>query len=138
MPIQRVVIDTEDNSEEEDAEDGWEGIPEAVPQSIDHEEEYIDEDKYTTVTVEEVDISRDGIKKLQEADEETEKTREVPEEKVPITKPKRDPSKKLRDKDKKSKKKKRNFKYESPADRKVNRLKDRAKRSKAAKQRRGE
>lgn len=37
---------------------------------MDHEEEYVDEDKYTTVTVETVDIDRDGFKRRRETDEE--------------------------------------------------------------------
>lgn len=36
-------------------------MPEAPP--IDLEEEYIDEDKYTTVTVEAVNVDRDGLHK---------------------------------------------------------------------------
>lgn len=48
---------------EEDA-DEWAGIPDAPDLNIvDNEEEYIDEDRYTTVTVESVNISRDGLEK---------------------------------------------------------------------------
>lgn len=138
LPVQRVASHSEDESEAEGGENGWEGIPEAVPELVDHEEEYVDEDKYTTVTVEEVDISRDGIRKIQGADEDG---GEAPDTiKVPTlpAKPKKDSARKTRDKDKKIKKKKKTFRYESPAERKMNRLKVREKNSKAAKARRGE
>ncbi|CAK7199643.1 hypothetical protein SEUCBS139899_002326 [Sporothrix eucalyptigena] len=55
-----------DEEEEEDDEE-WGGIEDeapAVPEFVDHEEEYIDEDKYTTVTVEAVDVDRDGMHAL--------------------------------------------------------------------------
>jgi ribosomal RNA-processing protein 17 len=49
---------TGDESEE------WDGLPDRPNDDlIDHEEEYIDEDRYTTVTVESVTISRDGLEK---------------------------------------------------------------------------
>lgn len=54
----------QDTTEATDAattdEDGeWEGFAEPLP--VDYEAEYIDEDKYTTVTVEEMDPSREGF-----------------------------------------------------------------------------
>ncbi|CAK7274924.1 hypothetical protein SEPCBS57363_006413 [Sporothrix epigloea] len=57
------------DAEEEEEEDGqeWSGIEDDTPAAVefvDHEEEYIDEDKYTTVTVEAVDIDRDGMHAL--------------------------------------------------------------------------
>ena len=66
----RAIEDAESSSDEAEGEDGaWNGIEDAPVEPIDHEAEYIDEDKYTTVTVEEVDISRDGISKKGETDE---------------------------------------------------------------------
>ncbi|KAF2962993.1 hypothetical protein GQX73_g10588 [Xylaria multiplex] len=51
----------EEEEEGESSEDGaaeeWGGFRDAV----DHEEEYVDEDRYTTVTVESVSVSRDGL-----------------------------------------------------------------------------
>ncbi|KAM3456461.1 hypothetical protein MY3296_001740 [Beauveria thailandica] len=42
----------------------WDGFPDKPELDIvDHEEEYIDEDRYTTVTVETVSVSRDGLSK---------------------------------------------------------------------------
>lgn len=141
LPVQRVVTDSEGDKDEEDGNDGWEGIPDPVQNGVDHEEEYMDEDKYTTVTVEEVDVSRDGLKRLQggeEHEDEEEETTQTVGARMPASKSKRDPSKKVRDKDKRIKKKKKSFRYESPAERKMNRVKERARKSKAAKARRGE
>jgi ribosomal RNA-processing protein 17 len=61
-----------DGSPEEDSSDGWDGFPDQPNlELVDHEEEYIDEDRYTTVTVETVNVSRDGLEKpnLAEDDE---------------------------------------------------------------------
>lgn len=66
----------EEVTDEEEDEDEWAGIEDgddnenadkkkpAVPEFVDHEEEYIDEEKYTTVTVEAVDIDREGMHAL--------------------------------------------------------------------------
>ncbi len=58
----------------EDGSDGeWGGIPDgeiAEEPPLDREEEYIDEDRYTTVTIAAVNIDRDGIHKPGEGDEE--------------------------------------------------------------------
>ena len=69
------------NSADESGEaEEWNGIPDSVPISeitpmngatptkatapdIDYQDEYIDEDKYTTVTVEAVEVSREGLQK---------------------------------------------------------------------------
>ena len=48
----------------------WGGIEDAVP--VDCEEEYVDEDRFTTVTVEAVDVSRDGLCKVAKEDEDSE------------------------------------------------------------------
>jgi len=125
--------DSDDHGEEVAAE--WEGVEEAVPEPVDHEAEYVDEDKYTTVTVEEVDISRDGISRLRDSDDDQgEKEKEATNSQPAATK--KPPGKK--DKDKRPKKKKKAFRYESPADRKMNRLKEKAKKTKAARARRGD
>lgn len=130
----RVAAGAESSSDEAqgDNDAAWDGIADAPVEPIDHEAEYIDEDKYTTVTVEEVDISRDGISKIKADDEVAAVKEAVPK----INGTKKPPSNK--DKVKKVKKKKKAFRYESPADRKLNRAKERAKKSKAAQARRGE
>lgn len=56
---------------DESDDDMWGGIPddEESKEIVDHEEEYIDEDRYTTVTIEEVDISKlDGVQKKKDVD----------------------------------------------------------------------
>jgi len=133
------LVPIRDDSDASDVEaEEWNGIEEAEPEPIDHEAEYIDEDKYTTVTVEEVDISRDGMSKLRGSEDED----QGDEGRTPSgepTKPsdsKKPPAKK--DKDKRPKKKKKAFRYESPADRKMNRVKERARKTKAARARRGD
>ncbi|KAM3468929.1 hypothetical protein MY5147_007469 [Beauveria neobassiana] len=61
----------------------WDGFPDKPELDIvDHEEEYIDEDRYTTVTVETVSVSRDGLSKPElpvEDDESKQKEDEGPE-----------------------------------------------------------
>lgn len=70
--------EAETGSENGDEEE-WGGIKDPVPASalepVDHEEEYIDEDLYTTVKVEAVSVDRDGLhnKAELEADEESDK-----------------------------------------------------------------
>ncbi|KKZ65803.1 hypothetical protein EMCG_01188 [[Emmonsia] crescens] len=53
--------DDEEAQENNNMDEEWEGIPEPPP--VDYEAEYIDEDKYTTVTVEELDTSREGLRR---------------------------------------------------------------------------
>lgn len=76
---------------------------------LDHEEEYIDEDRYTTVTVESVMVSRDGLGKheTKEAQVDGEKTTGDEESAGKETKPMRP---------KKQRKKK--FRYETKLERK--------------------
>jgi ribosomal RNA-processing protein 17 len=130
-----------DNSDDGAAEGGdntWAGIDDESVEPIDHEAEYLDEDKYTTVTVEEVDISRDGISKTKvEGDDSPADTTAQPTTDG-LEASKKSSTKSGKDKLRKPKKKKKAFRYESPADRKLNRAKERAKKSKAAKARRGE
>ena len=54
-----------DPSEEEyeDQEEPWDGIKEDHDPLVDHEDEYMDEDRFTTVTVEAVDVSKHGLEK---------------------------------------------------------------------------
>lgn len=133
---------TEEDRDEEAGEtaDVFEGLEDPLP-VVDHEDEYIDEDKYTTVTVEEVDISRDGLSKVRKA------TDDGKDEQVRAGEPSKSDTK-LRpgvrkkaapDKDKSKRlKKKRNFRYESKVDRKTNYLKVKAKNAKAAKARKSD
>lgn len=115
----------------------WSGIPDPEPPPIDHEAEYIDEDKYTTVTVEAMDVTREGLFKAgqEEAGENEELDADVLEE--PASEKKRKWTKdKPKDAAHKTKKKKRNFRYESKAERKATRHKERSKNKKQARERR--
>ncbi|KAF8850530.1 hypothetical protein BDZ45DRAFT_192409 [Acephala macrosclerotiorum] len=96
-------------------EDVWNGIEDedGAPEPIDHEEEYIDEDKYTTVTVEAVDVSKEGLQKV--ADEESEASDTEPPQ---LVKTEKTPKKQWPKKERKKK-----FRYESKVERKVARAK---------------
>jgi ribosomal RNA-processing protein 17 len=97
----------------------WAGIQEEEPAEVevlDREEEYVDEDRWTTVTVEAVDISKEGLKKVREEDDED----EVPE----LVVEKQDGKEEKNKWPKKEKKKK--FRYESKAERKFTRGKQKA------------
>ena len=50
---------------EEDSEtEGWGGFEDKPePEIIDHEDEYMDEDRYTSVKVESVSVTRDGLER---------------------------------------------------------------------------
>lgn len=123
--------------EDEDAEE-WDGIEE--PPAVDYEAEYIDEDKYTTVTVEEMDASREGLRKAvqgsdsEEEEEKEEKDENASAEEAKSAKPAKKAKKPATDRPKKNKK--RSFRYESKQDRKVNAAKQRLSKSKKAKARR--
>jgi ribosomal RNA-processing protein 17 len=117
------ATDVEDSSESE-----FEGFPDPViPEEVNREEEYIDEDKYTTVTIESVGISKDGFEKPGEKKEVVEGpkkekrvwTKEKPKSARPTVKKKK-------------------FRYESPADRKAARQKIGAKNRAAAAARKGD
>jgi ribosomal RNA-processing protein 17 len=57
--LRNAIGPVEDQDEDGDG-DEWEGIGE-MPEEIRREDEYVDEDKYTTVTVETVDVTRNGF-----------------------------------------------------------------------------
>jgi len=125
--------DTKDVVEEE-----WAGFEEAP--KVDGTDEYVDEDKYTTVTIQEMGDpdewdDSDGERKAAaakataaaengETGPEAKKKRVWTKERPTNTKPK--------------KKKKKKFTYESKAERQKTRSKQKAKNSEAAKKRRGE
>ncbi len=108
----------------------WDGVAEAP--EVDHEAEYIDEDRYTTVTVEAMDLSKEGLHRAMEEEErgigglknedaqpETNgSAKEAPDK---VRKGKRIWTKETPDGRKKKKKK---FRYESKAERKVTRYKE--------------
>lgn len=118
-----------DESVEEDGEEGWNGIEdEPTVEPVDHEEEYIDEDRYTTVTVEAVDVSKEGLTKIGEEGSSNE-TAEVDAQ--PVEK------ETSREKFWPKKERKKKFRYESKAERKVTRGKQKAGNKARADARRG-
>jgi ribosomal RNA-processing protein 17 len=105
-----------DSDEEGEVWGGIEEEEDKVEEVLDREEEYVDEDRWTTVTVEAVDISKEGFKKVRE-DEDEEVSQLVVAEKD-------DGGKEKKKWPKKEKKKK--FRYESKAERKFTRGKQKA------------
>ena len=112
----------------DDSDNEWQGLADAEVHEappIDLEEEYIDEDKYTTVTVEAVSVDRDGLHKpkIHQSDNEDS---EVDQKEAGTQDQEQD--KKGRAKHPTKKKKK--FRYESKSERKITVQKERAKRAK--------
>ena len=129
-----------------DQEEEWDGFTETPP--VDYEDEYIDEDKHTTVTVEEVDLSRvDGLTGIRRNNDGEHEKYGVPEKRSDAhavgkstdgdrSKTKAKGHAKGESNAPKKKKKKRKFTYESKAERKATRLKEREGNRKRAKARR--
>jgi ribosomal RNA-processing protein 17 len=123
-----------------DSEDEFTGFQE--PEPINQEDEYIDEDKYTTVTIESVAISRDGFSRPGDENDnepahkaDNDDAVKVAEEGKGKPEIRRDENGKRiwtkeRPKTEWPKKKKKKFRYESKADRKVTRYKEGAKKRK--------
>lgn len=122
-----------DSGDEEPAglSEKWNGIQEEP--AIDHETEYIDDDRFTTVTVEAVDVTRDGLHKAigEAADDEelpsVERSSETPAGQAgPQKGGQRLKRVWTKETLKGPKKKKKVFRYESKAERKVTRYKERS------------
>ncbi len=137
------VVCGSDGEKEATKDNQWEGIAE-IPE-IDHEAEYIDEDRFTTVTVEAVEVFKDGLHRVREDDEEVSDHSDIHEGKGTAATSadgelaKNDKKKRVWTKERPGgpKKKKKKFKYESKADRKATRHKEKSK-SKAKAQARRE
>ena len=126
-----------DPSEEEyeDQEEPWDGIKEDHNPLVDHEDEYIDEDRFTTVTVEAVDVSKHGLEKaIPDEDEEsmvsdTQKPdAEHPQATVSQGRTGSENRKRVWTKEPPHgpRKRKKKFRYESKAERKATRYKERS------------
>lgn len=117
---------TAEGDEESEPNEEWGGFTdEPNLDIIDHQEEYVDEDRYTTVTVETVSVTRDGFEKPTLSDDEesnndtatakdTEEASETPH------------------KDKKNdrpRKKKKQFRYETKFERSLSNAKQRVKKA---------
>jgi len=104
---------------------------EGKPQLVDHEDEYTDDEAETTVTVEAVEVTREGLQKVEEPEEsEEDGAKSVPSEgkNADTTVPSEKQKKRIWTKEKPSGlgKKKKKFRYESKSDRKMTRAKERA------------
>ncbi|EXJ96476.1 hypothetical protein A1O1_01602 [Capronia coronata CBS 617.96] len=136
----RPVSPTSDsNGSSTDSNDEWTGLSDPDPEPIDHEAEYIDEDKYTTVTVESMDVSREGILMSQNgpgSGEDEKQAGPPPEDSVPAKKKRTWTKEKPDGSADKSRKKRRSFRYESKAERKASRNKERSKNQRQARERR--
>ena len=107
---------------------------------VDHQAEYIDEDKYTSVVVEEMDITRDGLRKAQAESTSNQADGATRFETKPAEKSKPGKSKWTKDKPKdattKAKTKRKKFRYESKAERRTTRDKEKSKNRQQARARR--
>ena len=133
--IRKANVDSDTSEQDsEDKEEPWDGIEENRDPQVDHEDEYIDEDRFTTVTVEAVDVSKDGLQKAnQDEDNESEASgHDTPDsESRPIMaqqgKTGSEKVKRVWTKEPPSgpRKRKKKFRYESKAERKATRYKER-------------
>jgi ribosomal RNA-processing protein 17 len=128
--------DDESASDADASNSEWEGFTDKPP-SVPKDQEYIDEDAYATVTVEAVDIDRDGFVARREEGEEVETTVEVDNaEKLAGEGKKRVWTKEKPKKVVKKKAKAKKFRYENKTERKLTRTKERSRNSAQAKARR--
>lgn len=112
----------EDKEQYDEQEDNWDGFPDMPDLNIvDHEEEYIDEDRFTTVTVETVSVSRDGLSKpelpFQDDGDEKNMSKEEQNDAADDLQRRQAPRSRL---------KKKQFRYESKAERDFENRKQRA------------
>ena len=124
-------------------EEQWEGINEE--KVIDHEDAYVDDDRFTSITIEAVDVSRDGLRKVEQQAETDSLTLEAEapggtggdSAREVQTGPEKGKRIWTKDQAKGIKKKKKKFKYESKAERKVTRHKEKSGNRASAKARKG-
>ena len=129
-----------DGNESLDDGEEWDGIQEqAVIEKMPDDEEYVDEDKYTTVTVEAMDGENDRSASSEDDDDDDEKAegRTVDQPANGNAKPKTAVKKKVWSKDGQTKQKKKKFRYESKAERQATRQKQKVKNHKAKLRRTG-
>ncbi|KAF6227419.1 hypothetical protein HO133_008863 [Letharia lupina] len=136
-----------DSSEEGVEGEGelWDGIKDNHDPLVDHEDEYMDDDRFTTVTVEAVDVSKDGLQKaIQDAENEGEASgTDRPDGKPQGTtalqgRTGSEKGKRVWTKEAPSgpRKRKKKFRYENKAERKATRYKERSGNKAKAKARR--
>jgi ribosomal RNA-processing protein 17 len=128
--VNQILLEAQRAGTEGQEEDGgsdsdeWNGLDDVVPEApIDMEEEYIDEDRCTTVTVEAVSVDRDGLHKPGVAsgdgadDESAEKNLKQEESTENGSGKKKEWPKK----------KKKSFRYETKEERRITQRKEKAK-----------
>ncbi|KAL8718512.1 MAG: hypothetical protein Q9225_004361 [Loekoesia sp. 1 TL-2023] len=128
----------EDYGSSNDQDDQWNGIEE--PANIDHEDDYPDEDRHTVVTVEAVDVSREGLQRRQdtpEPDDSEHIASQAPAERPPNEESMKGKRKSLRPNQMSNSRPKTKFRYENKAERKITRFKERIGGKAKAKARRG-
>ncbi|USP79918.1 Ribosomal RNA-processing protein 17 [Curvularia clavata] len=123
----------EDGEGEDEQEEEFTGFQE--PEPINQEDEYIDEDKYTTVTMESVNISKSGFSRPGEDDEHDEAAKKKAQEAAEAEAAGADGKKRVWTKawpknSDKPKKKKKKFRYETKTERKAERIKQGLKKKK--------
>ncbi|KAF2015983.1 hypothetical protein BU24DRAFT_462196 [Aaosphaeria arxii CBS 175.79] len=120
--LRGAIGDVDDDADGNDSDEEFAGFEDVAPEPINREDEYIDEDKYTTVTIESVGISKDGFEKV--GDDESSDEQEVVQVNEKDTEAssggkKKKPWAKENPNADRPKKKKKKFRYESKAERKV-------------------
>ncbi|KAI8633102.1 nucleolar protein 12-domain-containing protein [Xylariaceae sp. FL1651] len=105
-----------------EAAEEWGGFKDVPAQEdlLDHEEEYIDEDRYTTVTVESVNVSKEGLTSSRPDEEEP------GDEENPVENTKAQSERNGKDQHA-NKKKKRKFRYETKLERQITNIKQKVK-----------
>ncbi|KAL8819838.1 MAG: hypothetical protein Q9223_001813 [Gallowayella weberi] len=145
--VNAAVRDAEDTfriAESDEEEESWDGLEEPV--KVNHEDDYSDEDKHTVVTVEAVDVSHEGLQKRHESsDGEDDAPPAMNDAELNLGKASNAGTEKTRTDQrsrsneslkKQPKKKTKKFRYESKAERKVTRMKERSGGKAKAKERR--
>ena len=127
----KASIGREEGSEKE----VWDGIQDDQPvEPVDYKAEYIDEDRYTTVTVEAVDVSKEGLHKIADEDDTDQDEGDAQIESGGHTEKN---TKTTANKTRLKKTRKKKFRYESKVERKISRAKQKAKKRLKADARRG-
>jgi ribosomal RNA-processing protein 17 len=138
-PLQEIETESESESEAGSREaERWDGISE--PPNVDQRAQYVDEDRYTTVTVEAMDLSKEGLHRAEDELRKRDEDRQGGSGKVTgkgenmnqKRKWTREKPKERQDRPKRKKK----FRYESKGERRAARVKDKMRKSKKASARR--
>ncbi|KAI1636911.1 nucleolar protein 12-domain-containing protein [Biscogniauxia mediterranea] len=109
---------------------GFQDEPATQEDMVDHEEEYIDEERYTTVTVESVSVSKDGLFSSrpdeEEGEEDLDGDGEARAKEARSTTTSTATAGRRNDQSRPPKKKKQKFRYETKLERQISQKKERA------------